>query len=409
MSQYLAPGVYVEEVASAVQPIAGVGTSTAGFIGVVPDNVVVPVANPDFDPTQPVSATNSPALSGDDQRFTIGAAPGEVRLCTNFSEFTRTFDGFSTNVDQRKLAHAVFGFFDNGGTRCYVTRITDDTQLDKNALKAFDAIDEIAIVAFPGVTVTAAKADKAAVIARAELLQDRIAVLDGIQTTEFTKEKIQDTGDSSHAAIYFPWIKVFDPVEKLAHPQGDGMVIVPPSGHIAGVYARVDGERGVHKAPANEVIRGALDLEVRLSKADQDGLNPKGVNVIRAFDGKIMIWGARTMGGDANGDFKYVSTRRYFDFLRKSIYQGTQFVVFEPNSPALWKRIIRSVGDFLLGQWRDGALFGETPKQAFFVKCDAETNPPDVRARGQVVTEIGVAIVQPAEFVIFRIQQETGT
>ena len=130
--------------------------------------------------------------------------------------------------------------------------------------------------------------------------------------------------------------------------------------------------------------------------------------MIRNFNGNLKIWGARTLGGDANGEFKYISTQRFFNFLRESIDEGTQFVVFEPNSPPLWQRITRSVSDFLLNQWRDGALFGDTPQQAFFVRCNAETNPPEVRELGQVVTEIGVAIVKPAEFVIFRIEQLTG-
>lgn len=195
---------------------------------------------------------------------------------------------------------------------------------------------------------------------------------------------------------------MFDPASK-------DLKYVPPSGHIAGIYARVDSQRGVFKAPANEPVFGAVGLKYNISKAQQDGLNPQGVNVIRPLNGNIYVWGARTIGGDANGEYKYISTRRYFNFLRESIDEGTQFAVFEPNSPALWQRIIRNVGDFLLGQWRDGALFGDTPKQAFFVRCDASTNPSDVGERGQVVTEIGVAIVKPAEFVIFRIQQQTGS
>ena len=177
---------------------------------------------------------------------------------------------------------------------------------------------------------------------------------------------------------------------------------------MAGIYARVDANRGVFKAPANEPVQGATALQWMLSKADQDNLNPKGVNIIRALSGALLVWGARTVGGDVNGDYKYISTRRYFNYLRKSIEQGTQFVVFEPNNSALWQRIIRSVGDFLLNEWHAGALFGDTPKQAFFVKCDEDTNPPEVREAGQVVTEIGVAIVKPAEFVIFRLQQTTG-
>jgi phage tail sheath protein FI len=170
----------------------------------------------------------------------------------------------------------------------------------------------------------------------------------------------------------------------------------------------VDTERGVHKAPGNEVIRGALDVQQRLTKAHQDGLNPAGVNVIRAFDGNIKVWGGRTMGGDANADFKYISTRRLFNFVRESIDEGTQWVVFEPNEPGLWARITRNVTAFLTNVWRAGALFGATPQEAFYVKCDAETNPPELRDLGQVVTEIGIAVVKPAEFVIFRLSQWAG-
>ena len=207
------------------------------------------------------------------------------------------------------------------------------------------------------------------------------------------------------AAWYFPWIKVFDPGTQLQDPTRDGSLAVPPSGHLAGIYARVDTERGVFKAPANEVVRGALGVTHALSKADQDGLNPKGVNCIRVLNDNIYVWGARTIGGDANADLKYISVRRTLLFLRESIEQGTQWAVFEPNTPALWAKITRNVTAFLTTVWRSGALFGTTPQEAFFVKCDAETNPAELRDLGQVVTEIGVAIVRPAEFVIFRISQ----
>ena len=420
MPEYLSPGVYVEQVPPSARPIAGVGTGTAGFIGIVPDSVTLPAP-----------------IKGKAGKFTpltvkLATPAKEAKLITSWSEFVKNF-GDLVGAEQektapvattpviidngyRRLAHAVYGFFANGGTRCHVVRITSAVDLG-DAIDALAAIDEIAIVAIPGVT---AKTTQDAVITHCEKLKDRFAVLDGTQTDSFTELEIQGgtpgaggapdtpgTKDSSYAAIYFPWIKVFDPSKKLMEPTKDRSIIVPPSGHIAGVYARVSGERGSHKAPGNEVIRGALDVEHRLTKAHQDGLNPKGINVIRPFNGKIKIWGARTIGGDDNGEFRYISTRRFFNFLRESIDGGTQFVVFEPNSPALWQRIKRSVGDFLLGQWRAGALFGETPKDAFFVKCDEEINPDDVRDAGQVVTEIGVAIVKPAEFVIFRIQQKT--
>jgi len=186
------------------------------------------------------------------------------------------------------------------------------------------------------------------------------------------------------------------------------LIYVPPSGHMAGIWARVDNTRGVFKAPANEVVQGAVGLRWRISGADQEKLNPSGVNIIRALNGAIRVWGARTVGGDANGNFKYLSTRRYFNYLRKSIEQGTQWVVFEANGRSLWKRIVRSVDAFLLNEFHNGALFGDTPKQAYFVRCDENTNPAEVRDAGEVIIEIGVAILQPAEFVIFRIQQITG-
>jgi hypothetical protein len=276
-------------------------------------------------------------------------------------------------------------------------------------LTKFAALEDIAIVAFPAATSTV---QQDALIGHCENLQSCTCILDGLENSGVganTVAAIQGgTRNSDYAAMYFPWIQVFDAPTLLADPASNGLAYRAPSGHIAGVYARVDSTRGVHKAPANETILGAVNVEFRLTKADQKVLNPPGINVIRSFDGDINIFGARTLGGDANPN-KYISTRRFLNFLRESIERGTQFVVFEPNNPALWKRIIRSVSDFLLGQWRDGALFGETAKQAFFVKCDEDTNPPDVREAGQVVTEIGVAIVKPAEFVIFRIQQITGS
>ena len=423
MPQYLSPGVYVEEVPSAVQPIAGVGTSTAGFIAIVPPTIQLPAER---EVRQEPPAEGQPAQPVPYLRLQAATLPpaGEARLITGWRQFTREFadllgDRTATGLTVRRqadfdaaplaawrrLAHAVYGFFNNGGSRCYVARVDNAAGLAA-ALTQFAAIDEIALVAIPGLT---AQADQGAVLDHCEGLQDRFAVLDGQQAAApFTKARIQAVRDSNYGAIYFPWIRVFDPSEKIVNPDGDGGVVVPPSGHVAGMYARVDTERGVHKAPANEVLRGALDVEQRLARADQDGLNPGGVNVIRAFDGNIKVWGARTMGGDANGEWKYINVRRLFLFLRESIDQGTQWVVFEPNDPGLWARITRNVTAFLTNVWRDGALFGDTPAEAFYVKCDAETNPPEVRDLGQVITEIGVAVVRPAEFVIFRISQWAG-
>jgi uncharacterized protein len=415
MSQYLSPGVYVEEVPPAARPIAGVGTSTAGFIGVAPNGVIMPAQPGKFQ----TNADNTPKLDTNNQPLPLPyplAEAGKPILLTSWEQFKNALGNFqavpqgSTITDTdltayHQLQQAVYGFFNNGGTRCWVIRVAASTDLADPSplLNQLAAIDEITIVAVPGAVTSA---QHTAILTHCFNLKDRVAILDGVQApATLTPTAIAPVGPSvagSYGAVYFPWIQVFDPITKEP-------LTVPPSGHIAGIYARSDSNRGVFKAPANEPMIGVLDTEVRLSKGDQDGLNPEGINVIRTFNGTVKVWGARTRADAANSEFRYISTRRFFNFLRESIDQGTQFVVFEPNSPALWQRITRSVSDFLLTQWQAGALFGETPQQAFFVKCDAETNPPNVRELGQVVTEIGVAIVKPAEFVIFRIQQTTGS
>jgi phage tail sheath protein FI len=182
---------------------------------------------------------------------------------------------------------------------------------------------------------------------------------------------------------------------------------VPPCGHIAGVWARSDNERGVHKAPANDVLRGAVSLEINITKGENDLLNPEGINCIRAFPGRgIRVWGARTLSSDPA--WKYINVRRLFNYLEKSIQVNTDWVVFEPNDRDLWAKIRRTIAGFLVMEWRKGALFGSTPDEAFYVKCDDETNPAEGISLGQVVCDIGVAPVKPAEFVIFRLQQLEG-
>lgn len=465
MGQYLSPGVYVEEVPSAVQPIAGVGTSTAGFIGKVPNKITVPksssiitdevigtgdgakkifdlkkypvqtddgtyevrvdgVVKPTKKPTNDgtkkeskIELNTAPAdkatvvadyIRYEEEDFNLVAGDGEVKLCTNFGEFKKFFGDFSKDAGHRNLAHAVYGFFNNGGTRCFVARVTADTGITK-ALEKFAAIDEIAIVAAPGITASSARS---AIDSHCKNTSDRFAIFDSKELTEvagdFDASKLDVPDNSDYAAFYIPWVKVFDPATKIQNPKDKGHQFVPPSGHMAGIYARVDTQRGVHKAPANVPVRGALGLKYYLSKAKQDGLNPQGINCIRDLNGNIRVWGARTIGGDANGEWKYINVRRLFLFLRESIDEGTQWVVFEPNSHELWSKIRRNITAFLTNVWRSGALFGTTPQEAFYVKCDGETNPPEVRDAGQVVTEIGVAVVKPAEFVIFRITQWAG-
>jgi phage tail sheath protein FI len=395
MPVYLAPGVYVEEVPG-TPPIVGVGTSTAAFIG-----------------EADIPADQMPLQAGSTTVRRTLAPLNTATLVTNFDQFKNNFGNFQ--AANQVLAHAVFGFFLNGGNRCWVIRVADVDNAGEvtNALAQLEKIDEIAIVAAPG----SRTADvQNAISAHCEGLGDRFAILDGQVTTTIDVNSIQGTtADSNYAALYFPQIQVTDQtlvaqagvaIEEWKTAAG-ARLFLPPSGHMAGIYARVDETRGVHKAPANENVRGALALEYLVTHNEQEGLNPDGVNVIRGFDGNLKVWGARTLGGDDNGEFKYINVRRLMNFMKESIDEGTQFVVFEPNNPALWQKIVRAVTAFLTNVWRDGALFGLTPEEAFFVKCDETTNPPEVRDLGQVVTEIGVAIVKPAEFVIFRISQVT--
>ena len=409
---YRAPGVYVEEVASGLAPIGGVGTSTAGFIGVI--NLAIPFKSVSAE-AETKEETLVAAATADEEAKTpakgkaakaevlkpetaLPTPAGEVRLCTNFTEFKVAFGDFSENPGHNTLSHAVYGFFRNGGTRCYVAWVTGNVAVP-DVLERFEAIDEIAIVAAPGVTDKTALGE---VIGHCWRMGDRFAVIDAEET--ITLEQLKPgsdklPGNSDYAALYHPWIQVFDPVAK-------SLIYVPPSGHIAGIYARVDDRRGVHKAPANEPILGAVGLRQEISRVKQEPLNDVGVNCIRNLNGNIRVWGARTLGaGKDNPDFKYINIRRQFLYLRESIDEGTQWVVFEPNSPELWARIRRNLTAFLTNEWRKGALLGTTPQEAFFVKCDAENNPFDTRALGQVIAEIGVSIINPAEFVIFRIHQ----
>ncbi len=285
---------------------------------------------------------------------------------------------------------------------------------ERTGIEGLEAIDDITMVVVPDLMTTMpgqkldlnmVKAVQTAIIAHCEKMQDRVAILDappGLTPQQVRKWRMEIAGyDSSYAALYYPWIEVQDPATNRP-------LLIPPSGHIAGIWARNDNTRGVHKAPANEVVRGAVGLSVSVTKGEQDVLNPIGVNCIRAFPGMgIRVWGARTLS--SNGAWRYINVRRLFNFVEKSIERGTQWVVFEPNEPRLWGRVRRDVTAFLTNVWREGALFGLTPQEAFYVKCDAETNPPESRDLGRLVIEIGLAPVKPAEFVIFRISQWSGS
>jgi hypothetical protein len=280
----------------------------------------------------------------------------------------------------------------------------------RTGLSGLEIADDVTMVSCPDLmamyqagylSMDAVKGVQLAMIAHCENLKDRFAILDcppGMNPQQVKEWRMNTAGyDTKYGAVYYPWIKV-------ANPLGGDPILVPPSGYMAGIYARSDSERGVHKAPANEVIRGATGVEMLITKSEQDILNPIGVNCIRTFPGRgIRVWGARTLSSDAS--WRYINVRRLFNFIEKSIQTGTQWIVFEPNDADLWARIRRDITAFLTNVWRTGALFGATPAQAFYVKCDEETNPPSVRDAGQVIIEIGLAPVKPAEFVIFRISQ----
>jgi uncharacterized protein len=276
---------------------------------------------------------------------------------------------------------------------------------DRTGLYSLKNIEEISIVAIPGRTSQSLQQE---LITHCELLRYRFAVLDppsGLSMAEIQSHR--GLYDTKYAAIYYPWLVIEDPFPE--NPRIVSYVNIPPSGHMIGIYARSDIERGVHKAPANEVIRGINELEISLMKEHQDILNPRNINVLRNFRSNnrgLRVWGARVMTSDP--DWKYVNVRRLFIFIEHSIDRGTQWVVFEPNSEALWERVRRVVSSFLLTVWRDGALMGKTAEEAFFVKCDRSTMTQADIDNGKLIVLVGIAPVKPAEFVIFRIGQKAG-
>ncbi|MGI9175544.1 MAG: phage tail sheath family protein [Rhodothermales bacterium] len=417
MPNYLAPGIYVEEVAGGARPIEAVGTSTAGFVGVAPD---------------PQAHLN------------------EYVAITNWSKFLREF--VPEGAESTPLSHAVYGFFENGGSYCYVVNVGEGGSIagggrERSGLQLFEEVDDIAIVAAPGFT-DAASYD--ALLGHCEKLKDRVAVLDApcevsdinlltqVATVSASspRRSAADTEEgeggeasgspasgstsggssrstglgaraSKYGAIYFPCITVRNALAPNDENGRPNLVSVAPSGHIAGLWARNDATRGVHKAPANETLRGALDVSYRLTRAEQDILNPAGVNCIRLFPREgIRVWGARTLSSDP--EWRYVNVRRLFNMIEESIAESTRWIVFEPNDHTLWKSIRRDVSAFLTRLWRDGALMGRSPQEAFFVKCDEETNPPEVIDAGIVMILVGIAPVKPAEFIVFRISQYEG-
>ena len=273
----------------------------------------------------------------------------------------------------------------------------------RTGLKTFENLEDISIVAAPGSSASAANAQATAnvLIAHAERMQYRIAVLDSIKGQSIADVRAyRGKFDSKHAAFYYPWVRIIDPVTNLENHY-------PPSGFVAGIYARNDIERAVYKAPANEVVNLAIGFEKFLNKGQQEVLNPEGVNCFRFFEGRGMrLWGARTISSDP--EWKYVNLRRYFAYLERSIDKGTQWAVFEPNGERLWANVRRTIEDFLLNEWQNGALLGDKPDRSYFVKCDRSTMTQNDLDNGRLVCQVGVAALRPAEFVIFRVGQWTA-
>jgi len=272
------------------------------------------------------------------------------------------------------------------------------------ALQSLEKVDDVNIICVPDRTDSAVQAE---LVAHCERMGDRFAILDSAFNFKpndpalLTQRAAVESKPGGYAAFYYPWIRIQDPGSRT----GDETLLVPPSGYLAGIYARTDNTRGVHKAPANELIRGAMGLECTLNDAEQGELNIEGINVLRLFAGKArpIVWGARTTAPKDETAFRYVNVRRLLLYIEESIQEGIQWAVFEPNDLGLWKKLNRTITEFLTRVWRAGALFGATQEQAFYVKIDEELNPPSVRNLGQVIIEIGVAPVRPAEFVIVRI------
>jgi phage tail sheath protein FI len=278
----------------------------------------------------------------------------------------------------------------------------------REGLGGLAAVDEITMLVCPDVMAFAKNGDdtglrdlQGKMIAHCENMGDRMAILDtppNMDPQDVFDWRMNKAGyDSKFATLYYPWLEVMDPISKRP-------ILVPPSGHVAGVWCRSDTQRGVHKAPANEVTMGVNGLAFQVTSEEQGGLNQRGINCIRSFPGRgIRIWGARTLSSDP--EWRYVNVRRLFNYISESIMEGTQWAVFEPNDQRLWTALRISTANFLQRTWRQGALFGSAPSEAYFVKCDSETNPQDVIEAGQVVIEVGICPVKPAEFVIFRISQ----
>src|SRR5664279_4900988 len=363
MPDNLYPGVYVQEMDPGMHPINGVSTTIVVFVGFAQDG--------------PFTAT----------------------LIANFLEFSASFGGLAPDEN---LAYAVQGFFLNGGVQCYILRLPSEIQNGRIEpreipLAPLDALADVSIVCCPDEhSVTGMTA---ALVDHCEQRKDRVAILAAPLNSDMQSGPPPEA-QSSFAAYYMPWVLVEDVA-------GGAALAVHPGGHIAGAMVQSDLERGVWKAPANLPILGIVGLERQINNEQQGPLNACGVNVLRNFPGRgNLIWGARTTSRDS--EWKYINLRRYLIYLEKSIDQGLQWVVFEPNGEVLWAQVRQSVENFLFNEYRSGALQGGSPTQAFFVRCDASTMTQDDIDNGRLICLVGVAPIYPAEFVLIQFCKLTG-
>jgi phage tail sheath protein FI len=370
MSEFKAPGVYVEETTFRARSIEGVPTSTTAFIG----------------PTR----TSPPVLDST-------AAPEPLRSFSDFEQRYGSLDDLQTSqgAECNYIAHAARAFFDNGGQRLYIGCVGPDALAEEYAaaLQALPESAGISVIAAPGYSArpAAAEIQQALVEHVSRAQRFRFAVLEAPPAATLDQVLAARSGiETSCAAMYYPWVIVANSVQ------------LPPSGFVCGIFARVDTARGVWKAPANETVIGALDLQASIDSHTQELLAAQAINTIRSFPARgILLWGARTTSSDPQ--WKYVNVRRYFIYLEQSILEGLRWVEFEPNDEPLWSAVQQTVTNFLLNNWRSGALMGSKPEEAFFVRCDRSTMTQDDIDNGRLIAEIGIAPVRPAEFVIIRI------
>ncbi len=401
MPEHLPPGVYLDETAPRRAPIQGVSTSLCAFVG--------------------------PTLSG---------PVGEVsHVLSSFAHYSRIYGGLdnlavaaSANLHycRNYMAHAAKAYFDNGGSQLCVVRVASDflayasvSAQDADgytaALLALDQVKDITTVAAPGYSVFASLGDGAfyravqsALLAHvSEPQRFRLAVLDSPPQASVEQIKAVRSGiDASRAALYYPWVITANPLAGSSGAE-PATIALPPSGFVCGIYARVDIQRGVFKAPANEVITGATGFDVVLNSTAVEMLNPLGINCLRFFEGRgYRLWGARTTSSDP--EYKYVNVRRYLNYLEASIDRGLQWAVFELHADALWRHARQTVEDFLFNERRSGGLLGNKHEEAFFVRCDRSTMTQNDLDHGKLVMLIGVALVRPTEFIILRITASTA-